>query len=50
MHCQSISGKQHLPFHNTIFYLWCFGSNHMFALLIFNVDIIAVLEVYVLIY
>jgi len=49
MYCQSISGKQHLPFHNKKLFICSVLEVMMFALLIFNVDIIALLEVYVLI-
>jgi len=39
-----ISGKQHLPFHNTKLFICSILEAIMFALLVFNV-IIAVLEV-----
>ena len=48
MHCPSMSGKQHLPFHNTKQFIGS-GSNLIFVFHIFNDDMIALLGVYVLI-
>jgi len=45
MHCQSISAKQHLPFHNTELFICSILEVIIFVLLIFSDEIIALLEV-----
>jgi len=48
MYCQSISGKQHLPFHNTKLLICSVLEVIIVCFADFSVDTIALLEVYVL--